>query len=195
MSIFRFIFWIGFAVINAWFCKIPFPDSPFFELKNLIAECVSLESHKKKNVLTVTARNRKKHFQSYLLDWFWCYQCKIVQNTNSRFTLLRIKSFYRWVCYFGETRKKICWLSQHQIGLMLSMQWFCIFPDLPYFKLKVLIAECVRLESHKKKSVDCLSKEQRRPFSELSFELALILLVQRFCKTLMTVASFDSGVC
>ena len=50
------------------------------------------------------------------------------------------------------------------------------FPDSTSFELKVLIAECVTLESHeKKKSVDCRSKEQRRAFSELSFELALAL--------------------
>jgi hypothetical protein len=45
--------------------------------------------------------------------------------------------------------------------------------------LKVLIAECVTLESHEKnKSVDCRSKEQRKAFSELSFELALALRLQ-----------------
>ena len=34
----------------------------------------------------------------------------------------------------------------------------------------------------KKKSVECRSKEQRRAFSELSFELALPLWLQWFCK-------------
>ena len=29
----------------------------------------------KKNLLTVAARNREEHFQSYFSDWLWCYQC------------------------------------------------------------------------------------------------------------------------
>ena len=56
-----------------WFCKIPFLDSPYFELKVLIAECVSLESYEKKNLLAVAARNREEHFPSYLSNWIWHY--------------------------------------------------------------------------------------------------------------------------
>ena len=36
----------------------------------------------------------------------------ILQNTNSRFNLFWIASFDSWVCWLGEPRKKICWLSQ-----------------------------------------------------------------------------------
>ena len=36
----------------------------------------------------------------------------ILQNTNSRFNLFLIASFDSWVCWLGEPRKKICWLSQ-----------------------------------------------------------------------------------
>jgi len=57
----------------------------------------------------------------------------ILQNTISRFNLLRIERFDSWVCY---------------------------------------------VKSNEKKSVECHSKEQRRAFSELSFELTLTL--QRF---------------
>ena len=68
---------------------------------------------------------------------------------------------------------------------MLSLQWlFCklLIPDSTYFELKVLMAECVTMESHDKKSVDCRGKEQKRAFSESSFELALALWLQWFCK-------------
>ena len=41
-----------------------------------------------------------------------------------------------------------------------------------YFELKVLIAECVTLDSNEKKCVECLSKEQSRAFSERTFEMA-----------------------
>ena len=44
-----------------------------------------------------------------------------------------------------------------------------------FWIFKVLIAECVTLESYKKNSFEGRSKEQRRPFLELSFELALTL--------------------
>ena len=66
-------FELALALWLQWFCIFPFPDSTSFELKVLIAECVTLESHEKKNLLTVAARNREEHFQSYLSNWLWHY--------------------------------------------------------------------------------------------------------------------------
>ena len=76
----------------------------------------------KKNLFTVAVRNREEHFQSYLLDWLWRFQCN--------YSACKI-----------------------------------LFPDWPYFKLNVLIAENVCLESHEKK-ICWMSK---RALSELSF--------------------------
>ena len=50
--------------------------------------------------------------------------------------------------------------------------------------------ECATLESHEKKSVDCRSKEQRRAFSELSFELVSMSLRQWFYKTLIPDSTY-----
>ena len=60
-------------------------------------------------------------------------------------------------------------------GIMTAMTLQIPFPDSASFKLKVLIAECVTYSSHEKICVECFSKEQRRAFAELSFELALAL--------------------
>ena len=64
------------------------------------------------------------------------------------------------------------------------------------------MAECVSLEIHEKKSVECCNKEQKRAFSELSFELASLLSQQLFCKTLANsifnlfqIESVDRRVC
>ena len=100
------------------------------------------------------------------------------------------------MCYFGGPRKKICWMSKEgtespfwelsfEVASSLSLQWFCklSFPDSTFVEFKALVAECVTLEGIEKKSVECRSKEQRSQFSELSFELALTLSHQWFCKT------------
>ena len=78
------------------------------------------------------------------------------------------------------------------IRFTLCLQWFCQiqFPDSPYIKLKVLIAECVYLESHEKKKIECHSKERRRQFSKLSFKLALTLWLQLFCRKPFPVSTY-----
>ena len=43
---------------------------------------------------------------------FYVITTMILQISNSRFNLFRIESFESWVCFLGEPRKKICWLSQ-----------------------------------------------------------------------------------
>ena len=96
----------------------------------------------------------------------------ILQNTNTKFNLLWIKSVYSWVYYPGE-HKKICWVSQQEpeksifkLDLMLLLQWFCKtpLPDSTYFEFKTLIPWCATLDSHEKKNVDCRSKDRRRAF-------------------------------
>ena len=83
----------------------------------------------------------------------------ILQNTIFRFNLFEMESFDNCLCCVGNRRS----------GPI-------------YFELKVLIASCVTLDSNQKNSVECRSKEQRKAFSELSFELALTLWLQWFCK-------------
>ena len=76
----------------------------FFELKVLIAECVTLESRENKCVECF--RNIEEHFQSYLLNWIWHYDYNDYVNTVSRFKLFWIESFDSYLCYFGDQRKK-----------------------------------------------------------------------------------------
>ena len=90
----------------------------------------------------------------------------------------------------------------HRKEQALWLQSFCkiSFPDSTSFKLKVLLAECVTLESHEKKTVECHRKEQRSPFSEFSFELILLYTTMILQNTiprfnLLQIESFDSGVC
>ena len=52
----------------------------------------------KKNLFTVAVRNREEHFQSYLLDWLWRFQCnysakfyfQIDRTSNWKFWELRM---------------------------------------------------------------------------------------------------------
>ena len=62
--IFSVFFQICFGIIAPIILKKSFQDLTYFNLKVLIAQCVTLENHKK-NLLNVTARNREVHFQSY----------------------------------------------------------------------------------------------------------------------------------
>ena len=85
-----------------WSCKIPFPDSTYFELKVLRAECVSLESHKKKICWLSQQGTEKSIFRVIFRIGFNVITLMVLQNTNSRFNLFRIESFDSWVCAFGE---------------------------------------------------------------------------------------------
>ena len=135
-GIFKVLLRISSTWSLQWVCKTTIPDSTYFELQVVIAVCYLGEP-------------RKKSFE----------------------------------CHSREQKTAFSELT-FELASMLSLQWFCksLIPDSTYFELKVLRAECVSLESHEKKSVDCRSKEQRRAFSELSFELASMLSMQWFCK-------------
>ena len=89
-----------------WFCKSVIPDSTYFELKVLRAECVSLESHKKKICWLSQQGTEKSIFRVIFRIGFNVITLMILQNTNSRFNLFLIASFDSWVCWLGEPRKK-----------------------------------------------------------------------------------------
>ena len=74
-SVFRVIFRIDFSIRTAMILQNTISRFNLFRLKVLIPECVPLESHEKKNLLNVAARNRDEHFQSYLSNWLWHYDC------------------------------------------------------------------------------------------------------------------------
>ena len=94
-----------------WFCKIPFPDWTSFELKVLIAECVTLESHRQKKLCWLSQQGTEKSiFRVIFRIGFDVIITMILQNTNSRFSFFRIESVDSWVCYLGEPRKKISWM-------------------------------------------------------------------------------------
>ena len=58
-----------------------------------------------------------------------------------------------------------------------------------FFKLKVLIAECVTLESQKKKTVECCSNEQRTSFLELSLGLGFGIMTATIVQN--TISRFN----
>ena len=52
----------------------------------------TLESYEK-NQLNVAAKNREEHFQTYLSNWLWHYDCNDSAKYNSRFNLFELKAF------------------------------------------------------------------------------------------------------
>ena len=96
---------LAMAIWMKWFCKIPFPNWTYFKLEVLIAECVTLKSHKK-NLSNVPARNREEHFQDYLSNLLWHYNCNGSSKYNFKITFFWIESFDDGVWYFGEPWKK-----------------------------------------------------------------------------------------
>ena len=90
-----------------WFCKIPFPDSTYFELKVLVVECAFLESYEK-NLLIVAAQQatEKSIFRVIFRIGVGIMTTIILQNNISRFNFFWIESFDSWVCYFGMPQKK-----------------------------------------------------------------------------------------
>ena len=81
----------GLALMSSmqWFCKIPFPDKPYFELKVLIAESVSLESQEKKKSVDCRGKEQRTAFSelSFVLvsmslrQWF----CKTLIQDSTYF--------------------------------------------------------------------------------------------------------------
>ena len=89
-----------------WFCKIQFPYSTSFELKDLIADCATLGRYEKKNCWMLQQGTEKSIFRgTFWLD-FGIMTAMILQNTISRLNFFRIEKFDSGVCYFGELQKK-----------------------------------------------------------------------------------------
>ena len=68
-----------------------------------------------KKILSVTAGNRNKHFQSYLSDWLWCYQSN--DSAKYYFQIHLTSNWKFWelsVLAWKATKKKIYWLSQQE---------------------------------------------------------------------------------
>ena len=91
-------FELALALWLQWFCKIPFPDSTSFELKVLIAECVTVESHEKKICWLSQQGTEKSIFRVIFRIGFEVINAMILQNTISRYNFFRIASFDSWVC-------------------------------------------------------------------------------------------------
>ena len=156
-----------------WFCKTAVLDSTFSKLKVLYLSVFSRRATRK--ICWMSQQGTEKSiFRVIFQISFDVITTMILQNTNTKFNLLWIKSVYSWVYYPGE-HKKICWVSQQEpeksifkLDLMLLLQWFCKtpLPDSTYFEFKTLIPWCATLDSHKKekKNVDCRSKDWRRAF-------------------------------
>ena len=125
----------------------------------------------------------------------------IVQSTISRFNLFWIESFDSGLCYFGELRKQICWMLQQGteknvfrvifwigFGIRTEMILQNTISRFNLFRFESFDSgECYStLENYENKR----SKEHRIAFSELSFELALALGQQWFCKTLFPDSTY-----
>ena len=96
-----------------WLCNITWPDSTYFELKVLIVECATLKSYEEKKICWISQQGTEKSiFRVIFQIGFDIMATMILQNNISRFNLFQIESFDSWVCYFGELRSKICWMSQ-----------------------------------------------------------------------------------
>ena len=110
-----------------WFCKSVIPDSTYFELKVLRAECVSLESHKKKICWLSQQGTEKSIFRVIFRIGFGIMTAMILQNTISRFNFFRIESFHSWVILFWKAMKiKNCWMSQQLTEKLISRDIFWI---------------------------------------------------------------------
>ena len=164
-SILRVIFKIGSNIITSIILQnniFRFNLCPIERFYSWV--CYFGEPQKTRTLMTVTAGNRTQLFQTCLSNWLCIITTIILQNNIARFSLCPIESFHSWVLYFGEPRRTKTLITVaagnrtqlfHIIfrnGLTLSPHWFykITFLDSAYVQLKVFIAECVTLESHKK---------------------------------------------
>ena len=159
-----------------WFCKRPFPDSTSFELKVLIEEQIS--------------QFLELFFELNFILWLQLF-CKITFPDSDYFELkvlivecATLESYENKNLLNVPATNREEHFQSFELALALWLQWYCKipFPDSTFFELKVLIVECATSENYENKSVECRSKEHRMVFSELSFELALALWLQWFCK-------------
>ena len=158
----------------------------------------------------------KRIFRVIFWIGFGIMTAMIQQNTICRFNLFWNESFDSWVCYYGETRKKsVERRSKKQrspfselsfeLALALWLQWFCkiLFPDSTYFEMKVLIAECVNLESHEKEICWVMQQGTEISIFRVIFQIGFSIMtstamirqttITRF--NLFWIESFDSWMC
>ena len=105
-------FELGLTLSLQWFCKIPFSEPTYFELKVLIAELVPLESQKKKICWTSQQGTEQSIFRVIFWTRFNIITPIILQNTIFRTILFRIEGFDSWTCSYGKPKKKIFSTSQ-----------------------------------------------------------------------------------
>ena len=181
-SVFRVIFRIGFSIRTAMILQNTISRFNLFRIESFDSGVCSFGELKKIFCWLSQQETEKSIFRVIFQIGFGIMTTMILQKTISRFNFFQFESFDSWVCYFGEPQKKMCWMSHQgtektiseiyfELALALWLQWFCKlpFPDSTSFELKVLIADCVTLNSREKTCVECFSKEQRRAFLELSF--------------------------
>ena len=109
-SIFRVIFRISFMLSGPWFCKTLIPYSTYFELKVLIAECVTSKSHNKQ---TVDCRSKEQtraiselsFGMGLMLSMQWI--CNILFRDSPYF---ESEVLIAECVNLESPEKKICWL-------------------------------------------------------------------------------------
>ena len=137
----------------------------------MIAECVTLDSNKKKMCCMLQQGTEKSILRVIFQFGFDVIMSMILQNIILRFNLFEMESFDTCLCYVRNKRRSVwtcCKLSvlSFELALSLSLQWSwkIPFPDSTYFELKVLIAESVPSDSHKKKLLYVAARNREEHF-------------------------------
>ena len=108
-SIFRVNFRIGFYVITTMILQISNSRFNLFRIESFESWVCFLGEP----ICWLSQQGTEKSiFRVIFRIGFNVITLMVLQNTNSRFNLFLIASFDSWVCWLGEPRKKICWLSQ-----------------------------------------------------------------------------------
>ena len=212
-SMFRVIFRIGFDIITTVVLQNTISKFNLILIESVISGVCYFRWATEKNLSNVEASNREDYVQVYLSNWLWHYDYNDSAKYNFQIELV-LNCFDSWVCHFGwATKKKSvqCWSKEQRrlcsglsfkFSFKLWLQLFCKirFPDLTYFKLKVLIAECFTLKSHDKNICWMSQQGTEKAMCRVIFQVGLdimttmILLNAISGFNLFRIKSFDSWV-
>ena len=161
------------------------------------------------NLWNVAAGNKEEYFQCYLLNWVQCYHyndsakyhLQIHLISNSKFWWLRVLP---WRARGGTTvdhRIRHQRRAYSEISIRID-KWFCkiLISDSTHFKLKVLIAECVILESQENIcwiSQEGTKKSMFRVIFQIGFDIMTPSILQNIILwlNLFWIESSDNRVC
>ena len=112
-SIFRVIFRIGFGIRTAMILQNTISRFNLFRIESFDSGACYLGELRKQICWMSQQGTENSVFTLIFWIWFDFITIMILQNTNTKFNLLWIKSVYSWVYYPGE-HKTICWVLQQK---------------------------------------------------------------------------------